>query len=160
MYHIYCIFHNYVISTNTDTHILENSKIDRIRMWKYILPFTVSHKHQSKLFFRPFIIFAAKQIHIEHIVLFVNILTFSIFQIVCGLAISGFLCLFSKSLAILPFQNYVQLHPASASYSLGLSPQCCSLGPALLYSVACCVLAVPSVSGLSSPGTSNKLESD
>lgn len=128
-------FYNHVISTNTDTYILENSKIEWNKNVK-MYPTTHSiHKHQSKLLFRPFIIFAAKQIHIEHIVLFVNILTFSIFQIVCGSVISSFPSLFSKSLAALPFQDYVQLHPVSAYYSLGLSPQRCSLGPAVLHSL-------------------------
>lgn len=107
------------------------------------IPLAVSHKQQSKLLLRPFIIFAAKQIHIEHIVLFVNILTFSIFQIVCGSAISSFPCLFSKSLAALPSQDYVQLHPASAYYSLGLSPQRCSLGPAVLHALLLCGLLCP-----------------
>lgn len=50
-------------------------------MWKFILPLTVSHKHQSKLLFRPFIIFAANKFILNTLFSLLIFLHFQFFKL-------------------------------------------------------------------------------
>lgn len=132
-------------------------------MWKFILPLTVSHKHQSKLLFRPFIIFAANKFILNTLFSLLIFLHFQFFILsVVQPSLASPVC--SPSLWQLflfkIMSNYTLRLLVILLDSLHSAAPWDHPSSTRSFSVACCVLAIPSGSSFSSPGTSNKLKSD